>query len=152
MLTGCVSVCSVNSNSSRLPLLPWNPVFTAWRCSVDNESLNIGYKQKRWAKSWLEKLFTRGSYCWPLFIWCKNTNHNWYIKHVPTVSPPACSCPLFHATMAGRVQLSEADTRWEGVEGKAVTVIVKRKENTHCASCPAPVTKETTTNGKGGTG
>lgn len=43
--------------------------------------------------------------------------------------------PFRHATMAGKVQLSEEETRWEGEEGKAPTVNVNGEDNMQCASC-----------------
>lgn len=74
-------------------------------------------------------------YCTPLFVRSKNTNHYSSIKYIPTVSTRIHKCPLCHATMAGKVQLSEKETRWEG---KSLTLNVNGEDNMRCASCPHP--------------
>lgn len=77
-------------------------------------------------------------YCRPLFV-SKILTTILLLNTFPhSVSTHIHSCPLCHATMAGKVQLSEKETRWEGEEGKSLTVNVNREDNMRCTSCPHP--------------
>lgn len=70
----------------------------------------------------------------------ETVEHYKCFKHISALSAPL-PCPLRHATIAGKVQLSEEEARQEGEEGRALNVT--GEDNQCSASCPAPVTIET---------